>query len=67
MVVFHLMNMKKKMIELFPEFRKNPGYGKFMDEEQKKFIDILMKNAFVFFIYYDLLWKYRRFRKSISH
>lgn len=59
--------MKKTMLENFPEFRSNPAYGKFMDEEQKKFVNILMKNAFVFYVYYGLLWKYRRFRKAISH
>lgn len=56
--------MKKKMLELFPDFRSNKGYGRFMDDEQKKFVDILMKSTFVFFVYYSLLWKYRRIKKS---
>lgn len=60
-------NMKKKMIEYFPDFRSNPSYGRFMDEEQKKYVDLLMKNSFVFYVKYSLLWKYRRLRKSISH
>lgn len=54
--------MKKRMLELFPDFRDNPAYGKYMDEEQKKFVNILMKSSLTFFVYYSLLWKYRRLR-----
>lgn len=54
--------LKKTILELFPSFRNNPYYGRFMDDEQKRFVNILMKNTVAFYVYYSLLWKYRRLR-----
>lgn len=54
--------LKKIMLEMFPTFRENPLYGRFMDSEQKKFVNILMKSTVIFYIYYVLLWEYRWFR-----
>ena len=51
--------MKKTMLREFPDFRKNPEYGRFMDDEQKAYVDLLMKNAPLFFVKYSLLWIYR--------
>ncbi len=59
-------NMKKTMVKEFPAFRENPYYGTHMDAEQKKYVDILMKNSLRFFIQYSLLWAYRDFKASKS-
>ncbi len=56
--------MKKRMLEEFPDFRNNKNYGRFMDKEQKKYVDLLMKNAAMFFIKYSLLWFYRDLRNK---
>lgn len=57
-------HVKKRMLEEFPNFRSNPEYGRHMDAEQKKYVDILMKSTLRFFIQYSLLWAYRDFRKA---
>ncbi len=57
-----IKHIRKRMLEEFPKFRENPDYGKFMDEEQKKYTDLLMKNPTWFFIKYSLLWTYRDLR-----
>ena len=54
-----IKHIKKRMLEEFPDFRLNKFYGRFMDEEQKRYTDVLMKNSFLFFVKYSLLWKYR--------
>ena len=54
-----IKHIKKRMLEEFPDFRNNKFYGRFMDDEQKSYTDLMMKNAFLFFVKYSLLWKYR--------
>lgn len=54
--------LKQRMKEEFPDFRENENYGKYMDEEQKKYVDILMKSTFKFYVQYSLLWFYRDLR-----
>ena len=54
-----IKHIKKRMLEEFPDFRLNKFYGRFMDDEQKKYTDVMMKNSFFFFVKYSLLWKYR--------
>ncbi len=49
-------HMRKRMLEEFPDFRKNADYGRFMDEEQKKYVDILMKSPLRFYAEYGLRW-----------
>ena len=56
--------LKKRMLEEFPDFRKNEFYGRFMDDEQKKYVDILMANSFSFYVRYSLLWMYRDLKKA---
>ena len=51
--------LRKRMLEEFPDFRKNRYYGRFMDDEQKKYTDILMKSPLRFYIQYTGLWMYR--------
>ncbi len=57
-------HIKKRMNEEFPAFRNNPEYGKFMDEEQKRYVDLIMKNSFLFYVKYSLLWLYRDIKKG---
>ncbi len=57
-------HMKKRMLEEFPNFRSNPEYGRHMDDEQKKYVDILMKSTLRFYVQYSLLWAYRDLRKK---
>ena len=51
--------LKRRMLEEFPDFRKNRNYGRYMDDEQKAYVDLLMKNTFIFYVKYILLWMYR--------
>ena len=57
-----IKRIKKKMMAEFPDFRSNPYYGKYMDEEQKKYTDLFVKNSYFFYIKYILLWAYRDVR-----
>ena len=55
--------LRRRMLEEFPNFKNNPSYGEYMDEEQKKYVDILMKNPLRFYCQYSALWLYRDLRK----
>ncbi len=57
-----IKHIKKRMMEEFPDFRSNKNYGKFMDDEQKRYVDLMMKNSLAFYIKYSLLWIYRDLR-----
>ncbi len=57
-----IKTIKKRMLEEYPNFRSNKNYGKFMDDEQKRYVDLMMKNSFVFYVKYSLLWMYRDLR-----
>lgn len=59
-----IRHIKKRMKQEFPNFRKNKFYGRFMDDEQKKYVDILMCNSLYFYIRYDFLWTIRDMRKA---
>lgn len=54
--------IKKGMLNAFPDFRKNSHYTSIADSEQRRMIDLLIKNTFAFYIYYSALWKYRRLK-----
>ena len=51
--------LKAGMLEHFPNFRNNKYYV-IPDAEEAKMIDMLMKNTTLFYVYYSLLWFYRR-------
>lgn len=51
--------LKAGMLEHFPNFRKNKYYV-VPDAEEARMIDLLMKNTTQFYVYYSLLWFYRR-------
>ncbi|MBR1650005.1 MAG: glycosyltransferase family 2 protein [Lachnospiraceae bacterium] len=57
-----IKHIKKRMMEEFPDFRSNKNYGKFMDDEQKRYVNLMMKNSLAFYIKYSLLWMYRDLR-----
>jgi glycosyltransferase involved in cell wall biosynthesis len=57
-----IKRIKRKMVEEFPDFQNNPYYGKYMDEEQKAYTDLFMKNSYAFYVKYKLLWFYRDLR-----
>lgn len=59
-----IKQIRKRMLEEFPNFRSNPEYGRHMDDEQKKYVDILMKSTLRFYLQYSLLWAYRDLRKK---
>ena len=59
-----IKHVKKRMTEEFPSFRSNKDYGNFMDDEQKKYTDLFMKNSFIFFVKYAALWTYRDLRSK---
>lgn len=53
----------REMKRTFPNFQRNVYYQKRINAEEQKLIDMQMKSHFVFFIYYRLLWFYRKLRK----
>jgi len=55
----------KRMKEAFPDFRSNRYYTSITDAEQRKMTDLMLKSPLAFFVYYNLLWSYRRFMKKI--
>ena len=54
-----IKHIRETMVREFPNFRDNPYYGEYMDDEQKKYTDLFMKNSFIFYVKYMLLWAYR--------
>ena len=58
--------LRTRMLQEFPDFRNNSSYGRYMDDEQKKYVDILMKNPLRFYCQYSALWFYRDVRKKVK-
>ena len=52
------------LLETVPDFRENKYFKERINEEEKKMIDLQLKNTFLFTVYYKLLWAYRRLRKG---
>lgn len=59
-------DLKKGVLKYFPNFRENALYDTIPDAEQKKMLDLFMKNSFAFYVYYGALWKYRNLRAKLS-
>ena len=53
--------LKRGLLTNFPDFRSNKYY-KVPDAEENKMVNLCMKSVPVFYVYYSLLWKYRRMR-----
>ena len=56
--------LKKGMLEAFPEFQKNPYYQQKTNEEEKKMIALQMQSDSKFFYYYGLKDVVRKLRKK---
>ena len=51
-----------QMKEAFPNFQENPYYRERTDPEEKRLIRMQMESPLRFYLYYRLLWGYRRLR-----
>lgn len=60
----HTALLRKRMRELFPNFQENPYYKNMMPQEDQKLIRLHQKSNLAFFIYYKLLFAYRRLRSK---
>ncbi len=52
----------KEMKETFPDFQSNPYYQMRTNPEEKKLMRMQMENPLGFYLYYRMLWLYRRIR-----
>ena len=52
----------EEMKKTFPAFMENPYYRERIDAEEKKLIAMQMRSHLTFYLYYKLLWTYRRLR-----
>lgn len=59
----YVKHLKREFLLRFPDF-KNNKYFRIEDKEEEKMINLCMKNSFIFYVYYSLLWKYRNFKKK---
>ena len=59
----YVKHLKREFLLRFPDF-KNNKYYRIEDKEEEKMINLCMKNSFIFYVYYSLLWKYRNFKKK---
>ena len=57
-----LSRLAREMEQTFPDFQQNPYYKERTDPEEKKLIALQMRSPLRFYIYYQLLWTYRRLR-----
>ncbi len=55
--------LRKGMLDAFPDFMKNELF-EISDAEEKKMVNLCMKAPFIFYVYYNLLWKYRNIRSG---
>lgn len=59
-------DLKKGVIINFPDFRNNERYEAMVDAEQKKMLNLFMKNSLAFYLYYGALWKYRNLKNRLK-
>lgn len=59
-------NLKKEILEVFPDFSTNPYYREFTGQEEQRMIAMLLKSELGFFVYYRALTVYRNFRKRLA-
>lgn len=62
-----LKELRKGMLKYFPSFRENPYYNESFDAEQKKHMNMHIKNPALFLIYYRLLSLYRKSVAGKNH
>lgn len=56
--------LKKEMLNSFPDFRENPYYQSMTNEEEKRMVDLQMKNNLAFFLYYGCKVMVRKYKKK---
>lgn len=57
-----VLEIKKGMLEAFPDFLCNPAFEAIKDEEEKRMVRLLIKNSLLFYYYYRFIWFVRRLR-----
>ncbi|MCR5209304.1 MAG: glycosyltransferase [Lachnospiraceae bacterium] len=58
--VRNIISLSRMIKENVPGFRENRYYKEFVKEEDRKLIDLHMKNAHLFFVWYVMLFGYRK-------
>ncbi len=58
-----LRKLAAEMTDTFPDFRQNPYYLKRINEEERMFMELLIKSAAAFLFYYKLKYFVRSLRK----
>lgn len=61
-----LEDLKRGILEEFPDFQQNAYFQEGFDAEQKKLIGLHMRSSILFWGYYKLLSGYRKIRKKWS-
>ncbi len=59
--------IKRGVLTYIPDFRSNKYYDSIPEPEQRKMLDLFMKNALAFYLFYGAKWKYRHFIKKVRH
>lgn len=62
----HTGMLRKNIKRLVPDFQDNPYYKDLTPEEEQKLIALQMRSNALFFLYYKVLFGYRRIRKKRS-
>ncbi|MCD7807680.1 MAG: glycosyltransferase [Lachnospiraceae bacterium] len=57
-----LKALAKEMQDTFPDFKNNPYYLKRINEEERMFMELLLRSPFAFLLYYKLKYFVRRLR-----
>lgn len=57
-----LRELKNGVLAVAPKFSENPYYADMYDQEQRRMMELHMKNSMVYILYDRLLWGYRRLR-----
>lgn len=55
-----------ELLEIYPDFESNSYYQDRTNPEEKKLIKMLCSSPARFYVYYKLLWTYRKIRKLLS-
>ena len=55
--------LRRGMEQYFPDFRDNPYYLANTNPEEQRMIALQKKSDIAFFVYYRLLWMWRKIRK----
>lgn len=63
----HTGRLRRNIKKLVPAFQDNPYYKDMMPEEDQKLIALHMRSNFLFFLFYKLLFGYRKLRVKLTH